>query len=137
MICLNSQGLPLIEELKDLRAITLEDMEKEKDIIEKTGDEKEALIEEIVEYNINNGTSVIFLEPKDMYDQAIHGYSRQGNVIYSYNEIIQSLIDNNTTYEEAIEWVDFNTFGTFDHMSNVDWIKDNPNTNPPIFMYEE
>ena len=34
MICLNSEGFPLIEELKNLRAITLEDMKIEKDIIE-------------------------------------------------------------------------------------------------------
>ena len=112
------------------------------DVIEKLREEKkaerEALTDQIVEYNINNGTEVVFLEPRDMYDHAIHGYSREGRVIYSYNEIIQShVVDDGMTHEEAIEWVEFNTFGTFDHMSNVDWIKDNPQKNPPIFMYED
>ena len=100
--------------------------------------EREDLIDQIVEYNINNGTEVIFLEPRDMYDHAIHGYSREGRVIYSNNEIIQShVVDDGMTHEEAIEWVEFNTFGTFDYMSSADWIKDNPNINPPLFKYEE
>jgi hypothetical protein len=140
MICLNSKGLPLLEKLKDLRAVTMKDIKKDiiEELMAKKKSEREDLMDQIVEYNVNLEKEVIFLEPRDMYDHAIHGYSREGRVIYSYNEIIQShVVDDGMTEEEAIEYVDFNTFGTFDHMSSAGWIKDNPDTNPPSFMHEE
>jgi hypothetical protein len=87
--------------------------------------QREMLFEQISEYNPN----AILLEPRDMYDHAVHGYSLEGRVIYSYLEIINSLTsDDGMTEEDAREHFDYNIRGTFEGMSDC---------NRPIFMFED
>jgi hypothetical protein len=85
--------------------------------------EREMLFDQIAEYN----PSAILLEPRKQFDHAVHGYSLEGRVIYSYNEIIESfVVDDGMTNEEAMEYFDFNVRGTFEGMSDP---------NRPIFMF--
>ena len=60
----------------------------------------------------------------DGHDHAIMGYSQDGRVIYSYNKIIEGLIDS-MTHEEAVEYFDFNIGCAY------------VGEYTPIYMYEE
>ena len=51
------------------------------------------------------------------YFTAITGISSHGNLIYDYDLMIEDLIDNeNMSYEEAIEFINFNTIRAIDYM---------------------
>jgi len=78
----------------------------------------EQLKETIAEYN----PEALFA---DGHDHAIMGYSIDGRVIYSSNQIIGKLINEGMTEEEAIEFFDFNIAGAF------------VGEYTPIYMYEE
>ena len=82
------------------------------------------MIEEIEE----NYPNAIVLEPRKQYDKTILGVDLNGRVIYSYREIINMHINEEGMIEEdAIEFFDFNTRGTFESMTDP---------NRPIFdMY--
>ena len=88
MICLNSEGFPLIEELKNLRAITLEDMEKEKDIRQEIREDRKKRLEELKETIAEYNPEALFA---DGHDHAIMGYSTKGNVILNYCGINKNL----------------------------------------------
>jgi len=119
MICLNSKGLPLLEELKDLRAITLEDMDTL----------NEDLINEIEEYNIGLEQSFILIEPRKDFDSCVIDYDLSGRAIYSTKKIIEVNMSYGMTEEDARETFEYNTLGTFQGMSL--------DLNPPIFtMYD-
>jgi hypothetical protein len=60
----------------------------------------------------------------DGHDHAILGYSQDGRVIYSYNKIIEGLMDS-MTHEEAVEYFDFNIGCAY------------VGEYTPIYMYEE
>ena len=117
MICLNSKGLPLLEELKNLRAITMEE-----DTIDKIkkirADRAEQLRETISEYN----PEAMFA---DGFDESIMGYSSDGKVIYSADQIIGTLMNRDgMTQEEATEYFNFNIEGAY------------VGEYTPIYMYE-
>ena len=122
MICLNSQGLPLIEELKDLRAITLEDMKKEKDVIEEIRKSRDNRVEELKETIAEYNPEALFA---DGHDHAIMGYSTKGHVIYSADQIIGGLMNEGMTNEEAVEYFSFNIECAY--MGEY----------TPIYLYEE
>ena len=85
----------------------------------------EDLTASLAEYN----PDAILLEPREMYDHAILGYSMEGRAVYSYTQIISMLSeDDETSVEDAVDHFDYNIAGTFVPM-------DDPNK--PIFMYEE
>lgn len=51
-------------------------------------------------------------EPES-YDEAIIGVTEDGGVVYSYDKLAEALIlHDNMSYEDAIEWLDFNTVRT-------------------------
>lgn len=51
------------------------------------------------------------------YSTAITGISSHGNLIYDYDLMIEDLIDNeNMSYEEAIEFINYNTIRAIDYM---------------------
>jgi len=59
------------------------------------------------------------------FDDAIIGISHDGCVIYDYDKMIESLMkEQNWTYEESVEWIDYNTIRTIPYMS----------PNPPIVL---
>jgi hypothetical protein len=114
----NSKDFPCIQNLKNLRAITMEDdtLEKIKKI---RTDRAERLKHTISEYN----PEAMFA---DGFDEAIMGYSSDGKVIYSADQIIGTLMNRDgMTDEEAVEYFNFNIecafIGEF----------------TPIYMYEE
>ena len=85
----------------------------------------EALIDNIADLN----PEAILLEPQSFYNKTIMGYSEDGRVVYSVNQILEGHVNqDDMTYEEASDYFEFNTIGTFMGM-------DNPNK--PVFMYEE
>lgn len=62
----------------------------------------------------------------DGHDHAIMGYATDGRVIYSVDQIICGLMQRDgMTYEEAIEFFDFNIAGAY------------VGEYTPIYMYEE
>ena len=123
MICLNSQGLPLIEELKDLRAITLQDMKKEKDIIEELREDRKKRLEELKEAIAEYNPEALLA---DGLDDAIMGYDTKGRVIYSVGNIIDIFVERDgMSYEDASEHFSFNVEGAY------------VGEYTPIFMYEE
>jgi len=68
-------------------------------------------------------------EPQSTFNRAIIGYDTNGVLVYSANRIVDALSKvDKMTIEEAIEFFEFNTLGTFRGM-------DNPNK--PIFVYDE
>ena len=69
--------------------------------------------------------SVIFQNPD--YMSAVVGVSEEGRVIYSYEKMVWALMmTDGMDYEEAVEFVDFNTIGALPTMGE----------NAPIIMYE-
>lgn len=46
----------------------------------------------------------------ESYDESIIGVSLEGGVIYSYERMIEEyMVNHQCTYEEAIDWVEYNT----------------------------
>ena len=78
----------------------------------------EQLKETIGEYN----PEALFA---DGHDHAIMGYSSDGRVVYSANNIIGGLMNQGMTEEEAIEYFHFNIEGAY------------VGEFTPIYMYEE
>ena len=128
MICLNSKGIYFLESLKNLRAITLKDLKKmtcnnKKCACRNANDD---LIEQIEEYNIGLEQEVIMLEPRKSFDSCVVGYDISGRVIYCRNKIIKAFMKDGMTKDEAVEYYEYNTLGTFQGMSL--------DRNPPIFL---
>jgi hypothetical protein len=51
--------------------------------------------------------SIVFENPD--YEQAIIGVSIDGNVVYDYDVMIEELIEEGMTFEDAVEFIDYNT----------------------------
>ena len=85
--------------------------------------DREDLVNEIAEFN----PDAILLEPRSIYDSSIIGYDTDGRVVYSVNGIVGALSEDGMTADEAIEYFEFNTLGTFSSMNEP---------NKPIFLYE-
>jgi predicted GTPase len=98
-------------------------------IIKESKEKNKERVEELVDNIAELNPEAILLEPQSFYNATIAGYDEGCRVIYSVAEILQGHVEEDgMSYEEAIEFFEFNTIGTFMGM-------DNPNK--PIFMYEE
>ena len=119
MICLNSEGLPFLDELKNIRAETEISLDKDQeicsdesmDIIEQLKQDREnslqALIEEIKETN----PEAMFA---DGFDDSILGYDTKGRVVYSIDSILETLTERDEmSVEEAQEYFYFNIDGAY------------------------
>ena len=61
------------------------------------------------------------------YDDALVGVSEDGRAIYDYDKMIKWLMEEEDwNYEEAAEWVDYNTIRALPYMGN----------DAPIIMYK-
>lgn len=61
------------------------------------------------------------------YVDAYVGMSSDGRAIYSYDKMIECLItEDNMTYEEAMEWIDYNTIRALPYYPNG-----------PIVLYDD
>jgi transcriptional regulator with XRE-family HTH domain len=73
-----------------------------------------------------NEESIVFENPD--YVSAIIGVSEDGRVIYDYNLMIESLMQSdNMTYDEASEFIDYNTIRALPYMGEK----------APIVMYSK
>lgn len=55
----------------------------------------------------------------DDYETAILGYTADGNLVYSYEKMIEWLADNNNMdYLTAQEWIDYNVIRTVPYMGD-------------------
>ena len=60
------------------------------------------------------------------YDNAIIGISSDGRAVYDYEMMVEDLVVNEEfTYEEAAEWIDYNTIRSLPYAGR----------NAPIVMY--
>lgn len=60
------------------------------------------------------------------YDDAIIGISSDGKAVYDYEKMVEDLVINEEfTYEEAAEWIDYNTVRYLPYIGE----------NAPIIMY--
>jgi len=87
--------------------------------------EGDHILEELTEINAD----AIVLEPQSTFNRAIVGSDTSNRLVYSVTKIISALVDEDGMDEqEALEWFEFNTLGTFNGMQNI---------NKPIFIYDE
>ena len=93
-------------------------METIKEIKKIRSERVEQLKETIGEYN----PEALFA---DGHDHAIMGYSSDGRVVYSADQIIGGLMNAGMTNEEAVEYFHFNIAGAY------------VGEFTPIYMYEE
>ena len=69
-------------------------------------------------------TGAILLEPREFHDKAIVGFNEV--VLYDYDLLIESFINQGLTYDEAIDWINYNTIRAGDYIPNFPKIiKDN------------
>jgi|TARA_R110001592_G_C12697850_1_gene706430 hypothetical protein len=103
--------------------IDKKDMKKES--THQANREGDHILEELAEINAD----AIVLEPQSTFNRAIVGSDTDSRLVYSVTKIISALVDEDGMDEqEALEWFEFNTLGTFSGMDNI---------NKPIFIYDE
>ena len=84
-------------------------------------------LEELKETLVDEGfeDSVVLENPE--YLSAVIGRTEDGRVIYSYEKMIESLMNTDgMDREEAMEFIDFNTVRALPYMGEK----------PPVIMYE-
>lgn len=60
------------------------------------------------------------------YDDALIGVTEDGRAVYDYEKMVQWLVDTEEwTYEEACEWIDYNTIRAIPYMGE----------GAPVIMY--
>ena len=112
-----------IENLKNLRAITLKDMSKEKDITEEIRENRANRLADLKETIAEHNPKALLA---DGHDDAIMGYSSDCRVIYSVNQIVETLVERDgMTPDEAIDFFNFNIECAY------------LGEHTPIYMYEE
>ena len=96
-----------------------------KELTHQANREGDHILEELAEINAD----AIVLEPQSTFNRAIVGSDTDSRLVYSVTKIISALVDEDGMDEqEALEWFEFNTLGTFSGMDNI---------NKPIFIYDE
>ena len=70
--------------------------------------------EQINEYLENIGDSALLI---DGADDALIGFTNHGNspllAVYEYDKLVDVFMNDGMTYEDAVEWVDFNIVGAW------------------------
>ena len=81
---------------------------------------EKSTIEDLRRYLIDRGydDASFFVNPDFM--DAILGISQDGSVVYSFNKMVESLMDSDEmTYNEAIEFIEYNTMRTIPYMGTL------------------
>ncbi len=116
-------SLEIIEKLADFFEMSASDLVKEIENAALPPLTQKSLNRWLVEHDYND--SVVFQNPD--YVSAVVGVSEEGRVIYSYEKMVRALMmTDGIDYEEAVEFVDFNTVGALPTMGEY----------APIIMYE-
>ena len=75
---------------------------------------------------LDNGYEGVKYLTNYSYDDALIGVSEDGRAIYDYEKMVQWLVEKEEfSYEEAAEWIDYNTIRALGYMSE----------GAPIVMY--
>ena len=73
-------------------------------------------IEEILETTAGEGHYVL-LEPREKFDACavgvVEGYGKEPRVCYSYNKVLDVLLEDGGTLEEVQEYFSYNILGAF------------------------
>lgn len=86
----------------------------------------ESFKESAEEKLLNNGYEGTVYLTDFSYDDALIGVSDDGRAIYDYDMMVEWLVNTEGfTYEEAMEWIDYNTIRALPYMG----------TNRPIVLY--
>ena len=108
---------------RDDNCVCNQNRKEKMEIIEELRKDREDRIEQLKETIAEVNPEALFA---DGHDHAIMGYSTDGKVIYSFNMIIEGLIqDSLMSYEDAVEYFYFNIAGAY------------VGEYTPIFMYED
>ena len=94
----------------------------EKDIIKELREDRRKRLEELKETIAEHNPEALFA---DGHDHAIMGYSSDGRVIYSVDQVVRGLAEDGMTPDEAIEFFNFNIECAY------------VGEYTPIYMYEE
>lgn len=71
-------------------------------------------VEELLLDNDLEGTAYF---TGDDYDTAILGHTDDGRLVYSYEKMVEWLVENdNMTSDDAVEWLDYNTIRAIPYM---------------------
>lgn len=85
------------------------------------------IIKAINNYAEQNDITLSYFTNPFFYD-AIVGISYDDRVVYDFDKMIDSMmIEENCSYEEAIEWIEFNTLRTLPYIENAPIIIHNAN----------
>lgn len=105
--------------------------------------------EELQKYLKEKYGGYALFEPEH-YDEGIIGITENGNVIYSYELLAETLmLHDEMSYEDAIEWIDYNTIRTIPYMGEFqpiimleypdcddDWLIGTDTNGVPIYAYD-
>lgn len=90
------------------------------------GGEKMANEKEYVDVNAQTyrgviADGVVILEPSATYDKGVVGYNpKEKKLIYALSLLINALVeDNDWEYEEAVDWLHYNTIRACEYQENA------------------
>lgn len=87
------------------------------------------LKEELLERGFEPDNSIIFASPS--YESAIIGISTEGNVVYSFDKMVEDLMSSDKIdMTDAVEFISYNTIRSLDYMN-----EDNEKKKP-IIIYD-
>ena len=73
----------------------------------------------IEELLLSNGYEGIKYLSNYSYDDALVGVTADGRTVYDFNKMIEWLMrEEDCTYEEAVEWVEYNTIRAIPYMGD-------------------
>ena len=76
---------------------------------------------------LNAGFEDVFLLENCSYEDAIIGVTTDNRAVYSFSKMVDWLMSTeNFTYEDAVEWIEYNTIRSLDYYG----------PNAPIIMYD-
>ena len=89
----------------------------------------EALREELLERGFEPDNSIIFASPS--YESAIIGISTEGNVVYSFNKMVEDLMSSDKIdMTDAVEIISHNT------IRSLDYLNEGNEKKKPIIIFE-
>lgn len=75
--------------------------------------------EQLEKYYIEDEETSIILFDSPNYDEAFVGLTMDNRAVYDYDKMIDSLMkEDNITYDEAVEFIDFNTIRSLPYIGD-------------------
>lgn len=67
----------------------------------------------------NNGYEDVVIFESPSYEGALVGISHDGRAVYDYNRMIESLVNDGMEYEDAIDFIEYNTIRALPYMTGA------------------